>query len=590
MDKRIGKILFISLFSCIISCNDKAARLYLQDMEQNPIRQVEMSVPFLLQVVLDNVEDASYPDFIDGFEKLQVTKYGTSQTTSIVNGKKTERKIFNYVLRADKKDAYKVGPVIIKDSDGTTITSDIIHFHAGDKAVSYNLKKQSYFLQVQVDKKSVFVGQDITLAIRFYHNQDFDQLKIVEPMLDGVKQGGTLQGPSEGQETTRGQEYQYKEWKMKVYPEKVGTTIIPAIQAIFTMPSSDLQHGLRGLFDVFQMNTEKTVYSSPRSVEVKSLPESDTYKNVSAIGKFDKADLSLQKKQADVGEGVVATISVQGEGNMDMIKAPKLQLPDGLRYYESNSTVDNNIKNFEYILQADQKSSFTISSQTFVYFDPIEERYKTLQTNKEQLDIVADIQKTQVVDQDKNAVQADVKQADQKYIFQEDQIDYINESGMVAEMYDESIIQQIFRWLVILLGLLSLIAGFYWIYIYVVGVPLLQTYWLSYIIVRFYAYRAYQRKDVHALYDLFKHICKKSDLDLHEHKIVQVFKKMGYSDQKIKQWNEFVQKMMHVLFSGTEASSKEKQAVLQQGMIWIKELLACCRFVNSVQYQSINKV
>lgn len=585
MDKRIGKILLACLLGSTLVCADQSIKLYLQDMDQNPIRQAEIAVPFLLQVVAENIENADYPDSIDGFDQFQVTRYGASQSTSIINGQKSERKIFNYVLKSDKPGSYKIGPVSIKDSQGSEIKSDVLHFRVGDTAVAYNLKKQSYFLQVQVDKKSVFVGQDLQLSIRFYHNQDFDQLKIIEPRFDNLHADSTLQGPQEGQEFIRGQEYNYKEWKMKVYPQKSGNIVVPAIQAVYTVPSYLQRNSMGGLFDMFSLNAEKTVYSSPRSVQVKDLPESDMYKGVTAIGTFNEIVFNIEQEKVDVGEGVIAKLEVKGDGNFDMITAPKLNLPTGLRYYESNSTVLKQSKVFEYILQADQQGDYTIEPQSFAYFDIQKEEYRSLSSKAQSITVVAEapavINSQQTMTKD--TVAKDTLAVQKKYVFKEHEIDFVNETGLFIQESQESMVQYILSWIVFFLLWCSLVIAFYWFYIYIVGVPLMQTYWLSYVVIRLSAYRAYQQQDLHKMYMIIKSICDKYNVDLHSNDIVQLFVKVK-SDQVAQDWSQFLKRMMHVLFSGQTITNKEKQQLLQQAIGWIKLLLLVLRVRKSRQY------
>lgn len=594
MDKKIGKILLACLFSFIISAQEQSIKLYLQDITQNPIRQVETGVPFLLQVVIDNVDGVGYPDDIPGFEQFEVSKYGSSQSTSVINGLKTERTILNYVLKSDRNGSYKIGPLSAIGSDNKKITSDILHFHVGDKTVTYNLKKQPYFLQVDVDKKSVYVGQTINLSIRFYYVHDFDDLKIIAQNFEHVHVGQSSQDPIDGQEMTRGQEYRYKEWNMQLYPEKEGRLVIPSIQAVYRTPSNG--HGFAGLFDVFGMNSEKTVYSAPRSIEAKQLPESKAYGKVTAIGQFDKAIFSLQKQEGEVGEGVVATLQVVGNGNMEMIQAPKLDLPEGLRYYESNSSVHKISdelfeKRFEYILQSDRPEDFIISSQTFAYFDPVTEAYKILETNKISLNIVqGTTHKLDSQHDNKQTDDADQQANSKQYIFKDGQIDFINQSGMFFEYGTESMMHRMIPWLLMLIILVSLLAGLYWLYLSFVTVSIFDYYWVSYLIVRYHTYRAYQRQDLYALYQEFLNLCKKYDLDLHGAKISETFKHMNFSDQKIKDWYAFLQQMMHVLFSGKSILKRDKQKLLQQSMMWLPDLLACCRVIYKESKQkSIHK-
>ena len=325
-------------FSSILFCSDKNIRLYIQDMEQNPIRQAERGVPFLLQVVVDNMNGVLAPENVPGFEQFQVTRYGSSQSTNIINGQRTDRMIFNYSLRADATGTFRLGPLSLKDKNGAMITSQSIQVVVGDQTIAHSIKKQPYFLDTQIDKKSLYVGQELILKIKFYYAAEFENLKIVQPKFEHFVVGQTTSEPVTGIETIRGADYHYQEWQLQVYPEKIGLLTIPPVQAVYHV-ASDFSHGFMGMFDMFGMTSEKTVQSHARSVDVMPLPESKMYKNITAIGQFDSATLVLKQNKGEIGEGIVATCTVSGDGNFTMMKHPPLKLPEGLKYYESNSSV-----------------------------------------------------------------------------------------------------------------------------------------------------------------------------------------------------------------------------------------------------------
>lgn len=585
MDRRIGKILSLILALCGSLCAQQPSiKLKLLDVEENQIRQAEQGVPFLLQVIIENIDGAKQPEHIDGFSNFDVRHYGTESQTNIINYERHEKLTFNYLLTSHNKGAFQIGPVEMTTRDGKVIKSDTLHFHVADETVALTVHKKPYFLKVSVDKKSAYLGELITLNVRFYYAQDYERLKFVEPAFNGIKLGDIAESKTVGKEEIFGAQYSYKELIWSVYPEKVGHVLIPTIQGVFSVPSSH-QHGFGSLFSMISMNPEKSVYSAPRSLQVKMLPESQEFNNVTAVGQFDRAQLLLQKDEAKVGEGLVATMSVSGVGNFDLIDAPKLQLPENIKYYESNSRVEkiNNQKSekiFEYILQADEAASFDLSSQTFAYFDPVDEAYKTLATNSVSLNIIVD-QHAQSKKEDK-AQESQVTPQDKvsSYVFKSDEIDYVIKSGMGYPAIDELNAYQTISWiLMIMLCLFGLIL-FYWSYMYLFGIPLLQTYWLSYVVIRLSALRAYQQQDLRVLYNLLKTVCEKYDLQLHSQQTAELL-------QSKKSWNTFLSRIEEFLFSGRPEIKKEKQKLMLESIGWVKKLLIACRLLTFVHYKKI---
>lgn len=581
--KKIGNIILFSLFSSIVVSHDKAIQLYVQDMQQNPIRQIEKAVPFFLQVVVENMDGVLQPEQISGFEHFQVTQQGASRSTNIINGHRTDRIIFNYILRAEQTGTYRLGPVSLNDSDGTVVKSNSISVVVGDHTVTHDIKKQPFFLETRIDKKVVYVGQELKVFIRFYYVNDFENFRFGETKFEKCTMGEITQTPGDGKETIKGQDYRYKEWCIKVYPEITGVLVIPAIQAGFKN-SYDFTQGLMGLFDIFGMSSEKVVQSSARSVDVLPLPESQQYKHVSAVGIFDRAIFELKKTKGEVGEGVVATLLVTGFGNFDMMKSPLLKLPDGLKHYEANSSIkkleqEKQEKIFEYIVQADQSGEFAIPEQTFVYFDPQQKSYKTLQTNKTTLKVVGDAvphKKNDDTAQKTETTVPIVSQAvDKSYVFKPDQIDYVIQT-IPSDRLTDGIFSKTISWLLWLLGLLALCLGLYWLYQVYVGISLYDTYWGYYFVVWLQLRSIEKKQDINGLYQLFEQIFQRFGLELHGSEVIMLLKKNNVSDAKIQEWQLFVQQLLAMVFSKQSDNQHEKQQLLQQGAYWIKQVLLSC--------------
>lgn len=581
--KKIGNIILFSLFSSIVVSHDKAIQLYVQDMQQNPIRQVEKAVPFLLQVVVENMDGVLQPEQISGFEHFQVTQQGASRSINIINGHRTDRIIFNYILRAEQTGTYRLGPVSLNDSDGTVVKSNPISVVVGDQTVTHDIRKQPFFLETRIDKKIVYVGQELKVFIRFYYVNDFENFRFGETRFEKCTMGEITQTSEDGKETIKGQDYRYKEWCIKVYPEKTGVLMIPSIQAGFKN-SYDFSQGLMGLFDVFGMSSEKVVQSSARSVDVLPLPESQQYKHVSAVGIFDRATFEIKKIKGEVGEGVVATLLVTGSGNFEMMKAPALNLPHGLKHYEANSSVkklesEKQEKIFEYIIQADQPGEFAIPAQTFVYFDPQQKSYKTLQTNKTTLKIVGDAVPHKKNDDTAQKKEADVpivsQAADKTYVFKPDQIDYVIQT-IPSDRLADGILSKIISWLLWLFGLLALCLGLYWLYQVYVGISLYDTYWGYYFVVWLQLRSIEKKQDINELYQLFEQIFQRFGHELQGSGVIMLLKKNNVSDDKIQEWQLFVQQLLAMVFSKQSDNQYEKQQLLQQGTYWIKQVLRSC--------------
>lgn len=584
--KRIGSFLLAILFSFSLFCADKNIHLYIQDMAQNPIREIEKGVPFLLQIVVENMNGIDEPESILGFENFQVTRYGSSQSTSIINGQRTDRIIFNFGLSAQKLGTFKIGPLSMQDAAGAEVKSGVVQVVVGDKTVAHSVKRQSFFLETQVNKKNLYVGEELLIKVRFYYINDVENLNIIRPKLEGFILANISSEPASGAEVIKGEEYHYQEWLITAYPEKTGTLIVPPVQAVFRSVS-DFSQGFMGIFDMLGMSSEKTVQAAARSVDVVALPESRQYKNISAVGQFDQAVFALMQNKGDVGEGVIATFTVSGAANFPMIKAPELHLPAGLKYYESSSSVraleeSKQEKTFEYIIQAEQPGEFVIPSQQFIYFDSTEKKYNSLSTSETVLKINGDalvLKKSDDEETSDNPLSSSLNEGS-NYVFKQDQIDYVLDSGF--ESYATNIFfGKVLSWLLaalIIFSCLILLLGLYSTY---VGISWHETYWGYYFFVRWQLWKIARNQDMFAMYELFQQISNHYHLELQGEILADVLKKANLSDVKLQEFSQFLQSLLFLVFAKQQSIAKNKEQVLGQGKYWALELLKACRNISS---------
>ncbi|MBI2353177.1 BatD family protein [Candidatus Dependentiae bacterium] len=596
---KIKTMFFFSfLLSSVLWSQQPLIQLIVQDEQQNSIQQIEQSIPFILQVVVDNMEVDSFPNTIRGFEYFSVMPYNQSRSTSIINGQRFDRRIFYYRLSSEKKGTYQIGPLVLKDKNGSEIQSNAVRMVVANETKVYAVKKQPFFLETKIDKKVLYVGQELLVSLCFYYQSDFDDFYITKPEFEKFIVRDTSTKPVEGTQDINGKEYHYKEWNIKLYPKETGVLVIPAIQANFKT-EHDMHSGMMGgMFGFFGMNYEKTVTSTARSIEVIALPESEKYVKVTAVGSFHKAAFSMKKLQGDIGEGLVAHFSIEGEGNLEMIKAPALRLPEGLRYYESNSSInefDKKEKTFEYIIQADRAGVFNIESQEFIYFDPQAKIYKRLATDHAFLLKVIGDDRLSVSKKDKdNALEQEKKAAVvasglsiqessenklKSFIFQPGQIDRIE---LFASFQDSRIktIEKLFYWLLLFFGFLVIILFGYWIYLAYFAILLQQWFWWYYVIMRIKMVEIKRNQDVFQLYQLFEQVSQRFGLNLQDQAVITLFKKSNISSENIEEWQRFLHRFLAVIFSKNDAQNQDNNLLFIQGYYWLKKLLLNCRKIN----------
>ena len=386
---KIGSMV-LAILSFVIACVDNTVfaqeRITLHAIDSNgdQTSTVAAQVPFELEITIESSNGNTHIPQIKGIKQFIVEdKTHASTINTIINGVRSVKNIYRYVVRAAQEGTYEIGPAYL-DKHSSSVESNAIKITVV-KAITPSARDP--FLQLVVDKDHVYIGEQISCAMRFFIGKSTKLDGISQPQFPDFT-ATKLEGPFPGTQDVRGVVREYVEWRTVLTANKAGTIDIPAIAAIFKVPSnrrSSSMFGFPSLFDdPFQ---QKQVYSNALKITVKPLPEHAQQKKCFAVGFFKLALISLDAQQAKEGEGVVLKLSVVGKGSI--VRFPVLQLPDDLQYYESKQYIDAKASSphgdthvFEYIVQGKKAGQYTIAQQACMFFDPIQEQYKQVRTDR----------------------------------------------------------------------------------------------------------------------------------------------------------------------------------------------------------------
>jgi len=571
MDKKIGNSIRLILFFCfqIALAENEKITVTVTNKYQSPIRSVEIGIPFLIIVDCQGFR----PDQdIKGFELLNdctIQLYSTGQSSTYVNGRMSEKYIFTYVGVANKKGTLELGPVYAQESSGKTITSDTLTIQVTDIQEYEHTGKEPYILDVSVDQKKIYIGQKLKIILRFCYLARFENLAIENLAIENVDFGVQDKDWKNSKFTLAGKEYSCKEMTFEIYPKKIGTLIIPSCKASFIQEQSqDI-----GLFSLFGFSNSKVIESYPKQIEVLPLPVHNQDK-VDAIGQFNLVELEITNKKAQVGEGVIARMVVHGQGNFAVMHHPQFNTPSGIHFYEGNSSIELNKKIFEWVLQSDRPGTFTIDPQFFIYFDPIEEQYKQLQTksvqltvqgkaipeNKEEDIIVFESSSEQEEELDKQNDEQDLSEIVKKTSYYSAEKFY--------KPNDSQFLQNLIKVVFIILLLLIL---FFIVRPYLMKIFFIQT--LGY---RILFWKYYYGGDVTGMYQLFERLAKAYNVGLQSLELQDCFFKMKLSNDAFENWKNFITMILEFNFS-KEKSIEDKKLALDLAKQWFGIILNCCR-------------
>lgn len=388
MVKIVGKVLifFLSFFAICLN-----ARITMEIRTENGVQnQVVIGQPFTLEVVIDDVYGSVQAPIIKGLDGSVCRLAGTYMSS--INGKSTAR--YSYNVRIDKPGVHTIGPAIIHHQQQELVSNQLQVAVVKDLGIVAQKNKGNAstpakaFLRLMVDTEIPFVGQKMGCTLRFYYQDPSISLQTVSiPELSGfdIKEAGKLET---GIAEIDGMQYRYAQWRWDMYPTQPGEFIIPAYNADYDIPIKGNNNGMLSGFFILMGNRvdRKRVYSNAVTVKVSPLPYFAGH--VSAVGSFERISADIQPGIAKEGEGMVLTIEIEGTGNLPAITMPKLQMPDSLKYYDSNNTIiaprhadELPKKRFEFIVQALKSGNYEIPEQLFTYFDVERNSYVTLATS-----------------------------------------------------------------------------------------------------------------------------------------------------------------------------------------------------------------
>ena len=355
-------------------------------MDGVPLQEAGVGQPFLLHVNITHATNTAQYPLIKNIENFQVHHNGFQM--NMVNG--TTSIVYHYRIRIDNAGTYTLGPAQITH-ENTIIESPPITITVTQeqKVIPINSKQaktqsHSSILRLTCNKDKAVVGEKLQCTLTFYTS---DPTASLQALVDPDQANAACytiqqrQGPFTGTKMIQGVEHRYAQWQWDLYPTKPGMCIIPAYAADFVLQSHS------NFFSLFLGRSDtKRIYSNTLSIPVDALPAHK--EPITFIGSVQEFSAKIDPLSAKVGQGIVLTLTITGEGNFEQLQLLALQQIDkDLKWYESKQYVQPSAlypsmitHTMEYIIQALQPGTYEIPGQELHYFDTTDRIYKTKKT------------------------------------------------------------------------------------------------------------------------------------------------------------------------------------------------------------------
>ena len=413
--KKILSILFICSMALTALAQDV-------EFKASAPAQVIVGKPFQLTYsVNQRAKDLRAPEFTD-FDYIAGPYTSQSSSTSFVNGKRTSSftLTYTYTLMASKEGTFTIPPATIK-VDGEQYTSNGVRISVlppdqpsnasaasqtasnsgsgqtakGDQTSNSTSDLSSnIFMRTLVSKTKVHEQEAILLSYKLYFaGVDVAQLtnNTRLPEFKGfLKQELEIGEIQTELEHYNGRNYQTAVlYRTLLFPQRSGDiTIDPAqFEALLRVQN---RAQVRSIFDDFfnSYTTATKALTSPGvTIHVSALPAGKPMGFSGGVGQFNISS-AISSTDLQANEAVTLTLTIQGAGNMKLLKTPAVDWPEGFEVYDPKVT--NNFRNstsgvsgtktIEYLAIPRAGGTYAIPPIQFSYYDTQADDYKTLTT------------------------------------------------------------------------------------------------------------------------------------------------------------------------------------------------------------------
>ena len=386
--------------------------------------QVIMGRPFQLTYsVNQRAKDLRAPEFTD-FDYVAGPYTSQSSSTSFVNGKRTSsfQLTYTYTLLATKEGTFTISPATIK-VDGEQYTSNGVRIavlpadepaHTNTNSQSHsagsttsqqsesqNISSENIFMRTLVSKTKVHEQEAILLTYKLYFaGVDVAQLtnNTRLPEFKGfLKQELEMSEIQTELEHYNGRNYQTATlYRTLLFPQRSGDIVIDPAQFEALLRVQNRAQ-VRSIFDDFfnsYTTVTKALHSPGVTINVSALPAGKPAGFSGGVGHFNISS-SISSTELQANEAVTLTVTIQGAGNMKLLKTPAVDWPEGFEVYDPKVTNNFNVttsgvsgtKTIEYLAIPRAGGVYTIPAIQFAYYDTQADTYRSLATPEYTLNI-----------------------------------------------------------------------------------------------------------------------------------------------------------------------------------------------------------
>ncbi|MGB7325195.1 MAG: BatD family protein [Rubripirellula sp.] len=405
-------------------------------------KQAYVGMPITLQIRIDDATGTVQPEIpdVDGLSIASAGRPQISSQTVTFNGRQQTNRtsmIYQYEVTAERAGEFVIPPIKITGGGAATIT----------EAVRFTAEKSetgdTMVVEIVGEKDKVFVGQSLNVTLKIwvlpFHDEERNLTLGESEMWRSISKqtnwgpfeksleelAGNRQRPG-GREVTRvdskgkSRNYYLYEIDATIYPTHAGKISADDVRVVMNYPVSigrrrdpfasmfeamDSQFG-RSAFqdDFFRGFTSGLAVSSVRpvvaeataqSIDVVAIPTQGRPEDyVGAVGQY-SIDAEASETNVKVGDPITLTLTINGTGPMDLVRAPPLarqsSLTEKFKVAEDDLAgfVQGQRKLFQTTIRPKADDVSEIPPITFSFFDPETSKFVTVASDPISIDVQA---------------------------------------------------------------------------------------------------------------------------------------------------------------------------------------------------------
>jgi hypothetical protein len=391
--KNIFKVLAFVL-SMMICVHAKAQKFYAQvNTKVVQVGQMFECAFIISHTSLNQGGEFSAPNFKD-FDVASGPNQ--SRMSQNVNGQVSEQMTLSYLLIPKKEGKLTIGSAVMT-MGGQKFTSAPITMEAtkgtpqanqttAQNGASTKSDGTDVFIRTSLSKTKCFLGEQITITQKVYSRHQIIQfLKPNPPTYESFwsQNVATASGNQQSVESVDGVNYYtFEMFRHIASPNRTGKiSLTPYNTEILVRKQTNAKP--RNIFEQFfgSVGFEDVAvmaHSKPMTLEVMDLPAEGKPMNFNgAVGSYAyKVEPSRTSLKANDAFNLKLTLS--GKGNVKLIDAPKLDLPESFETYEPKVTESGNSKTFDFLIIPRQEGDYELKNLDFSYFDLDTKKYVTI--------------------------------------------------------------------------------------------------------------------------------------------------------------------------------------------------------------------